>query len=69
VTVVTISYCMCYFGRLCEVHTKINTAYRSHPPYKDCVNYSDNLEGDISLIPGIQEFQNEMSKVANESWR
>lgn len=41
----------------------------SHPPYKDCVLYSTNIEGDLSRFPGPEEFQQEMEKVAQTSWR
>ncbi|KAJ2081933.1 hypothetical protein H4R24_001965 [Coemansia sp. RSA 988] len=41
----------------------------SHPPYKDCVLYSTNIDGDLSRFPGPDEFQREMEKVVDESWR
>ncbi|PIA17269.1 hypothetical protein COEREDRAFT_86268 [Coemansia reversa NRRL 1564] len=41
----------------------------SHPPYKDCVLYSTNIDGDLSRFPGPDEFQREMEKVVTESWR
>ncbi|KAJ2283757.1 hypothetical protein GGH14_000632 [Coemansia sp. RSA 370] len=41
----------------------------SHPPYKDCVLYSTNIDGDLSRFPGPEEFQREMEKVVCESWR
>ncbi|KAJ2789108.1 hypothetical protein H4R21_006829, partial [Coemansia helicoidea] len=41
----------------------------SHPPYKDCVLYSTNIDGDLSRFPGPDEFQREMRRVADESWR
>ncbi|KAJ2723992.1 hypothetical protein GGI07_002279 [Coemansia sp. Benny D115] len=41
----------------------------SHPPYKDCVLYSTNIDGDLSRFPGPEEFQREMNKVAAQSWR
>ncbi|KAI9501531.1 hypothetical protein BX070DRAFT_37661 [Coemansia spiralis] len=41
----------------------------SHPPYKDCVLYSTNIEGDLSRFPGPEEFQKEMDKVIAQSWR
>ncbi|KAJ2848822.1 hypothetical protein IWW36_003056 [Coemansia brasiliensis] len=41
----------------------------SHPPYKDCVLYSTNIDGDLSRFPGPEEFQREMEKVVSESWR
>ncbi|KAI8872046.1 hypothetical protein GQ42DRAFT_177452 [Ramicandelaber brevisporus] len=40
----------------------------SHPPYKDCIAYS-NMDGDLSRIPDHAQFQVEMAKVAQESWR
>ncbi|KAJ1826618.1 hypothetical protein LPJ56_002085 [Coemansia sp. RSA 2599] len=41
----------------------------SHPPYKDCVLYSTNIDGDLSRFPGPEEFQREMEKVIDQSWR
>ncbi|KAJ2781859.1 hypothetical protein H4R18_002622 [Coemansia javaensis] len=41
----------------------------SHPPYKDCVLYSTNIDGDLSRFPGPDEFQREMARVVAESWR
>ncbi|KAJ1885958.1 hypothetical protein LPJ66_009866, partial [Kickxella alabastrina] len=41
----------------------------SHPPYKDCVLYSTNIDGDLSRFPGPDEFQQEMQKVIEQSWR
>ncbi|KAJ3280418.1 hypothetical protein HK104_000670, partial [Borealophlyctis nickersoniae] len=41
----------------------------SHPPYKDCVSYSTHIEGDLSKFPDMAEFQVEMAKVADETWR
>lgn len=41
----------------------------SHPPYKDCLSYSNNLEGDLSQISDEIEFQAAMLKVARESKR
>ncbi|KAJ2517812.1 hypothetical protein GGI11_003050 [Coemansia sp. RSA 2049] len=41
----------------------------SHPPYKDCVLYSTNIDGDLSRFPGPDEFQKEMEKVIESSWR
>ncbi|KAJ1797230.1 hypothetical protein LPJ59_003269 [Coemansia sp. RSA 2399] len=40
----------------------------SHPPYKDCVIYSTNIDGDLSRFPGPEEFQKEMEKVIEHSW-
>ncbi|KAJ1966446.1 hypothetical protein GGI12_000090 [Dipsacomyces acuminosporus] len=41
----------------------------SHPPYKDCVIYSTNIDGDLSRFPGPQEFQKEMGRVIADSWQ
>lgn len=41
----------------------------SHPPYKDCVQYSAHVHGDLSRINNPIEFQAEMTQVALESWR
>ncbi|KAJ2817958.1 hypothetical protein GGI24_005244 [Coemansia furcata] len=41
----------------------------SHPPYKDCVLYSTNIDGDLSRFPGPDEFRREMEKVIATSWR
>ncbi|KAJ2486439.1 hypothetical protein EV174_001104 [Coemansia sp. RSA 2320] len=41
----------------------------SHPPYKDCVLYSTNIDGDLSRFPGPEEFRREMDKVIATSWR
>jgi hypothetical protein len=41
----------------------------SHPPYKDCVEYSAGLQGDLSRFANSQEFYYEMAKVARTSWR
>lgn len=41
----------------------------SHPPYKDCVSYSVNIEGDLSKFANQEEFTLEMVKVIRENWR
>ncbi|KAI9592419.1 hypothetical protein BDF19DRAFT_416323 [Syncephalis fuscata] len=41
----------------------------SHPPYKDCVEYSAGLQGDLSRFANSQEFYQEMAKVAQTAWR
>jgi hypothetical protein len=43
----------------------------SHPPYKDCVKYSEagEIDEDLSQISDPLEFQREMMKVASESYR
>ncbi|KAI0244201.1 hypothetical protein L0F63_007215, partial [Massospora cicadina] len=41
----------------------------SHPPYKDCVSYSTNIEGDLSKFANQEEFSLEMAKVIRENWR
>jgi DNA modification methylase len=40
----------------------------THPPYADIINYSDDIEGDLSLL-GVAEFLEQMNSVANESRR
>lgn len=40
----------------------------SHPPYANIIHYTDGKEGDLSFL-GIEEFLNEMRKVARESFR
>lgn len=43
----------------------------SHPPYKDCVKYSEagEISEDLSQIPDAVDFQVQMGKVAAESMR
>jgi DNA modification methylase len=40
----------------------------AHPPYAGIINYSSKVEGDLSKL-GIEEFLQEMRKVAEESYR
>lgn len=40
----------------------------AHPPYANIIKYSENIEGDLSLLD-IDEFLEEISKVANEMFR
>ena len=40
----------------------------THPPYANIIKYSKGIEGDISLLY-VDEFLEEMSKVAEESFR
>jgi hypothetical protein len=40
-----------------------------HPPYADIIKYSDGIERDLSQIHDIDEFCDEMEKVAKESFR
>jgi hypothetical protein len=40
----------------------------AHPPYANIINYTDSKKGDLSFFD-IEEFLNEMSKVARESFR
>lgn len=40
----------------------------THPPYADIINYSEDLEGDLSLLKK-NDFLKEMEKVASESYR
>ncbi|CAG8480067.1 2332_t:CDS:10, partial [Dentiscutata erythropus] len=41
----------------------------SHPPYKNCVEYSTHIDGDLSRYANSKEFAIEMSKVIDETWR
>lgn len=40
----------------------------THPPYADIINYSENIDGDLSLLK-LKDFLFEMNKVATESYR
>lgn len=40
----------------------------THPPYADIIHYSENIDGDLSLLP-IKDFLFEIGKVADESYR
>ena len=40
----------------------------THPPYANIINYSDDLENDLSRL-NIKDFLIQMEKVANESYR
>lgn len=40
----------------------------THPPYANIIKYSKGIEGDISLL-SVEEFLNEMHKVAEQSFR
>lgn len=40
----------------------------THPPYANIIKYSDDLDGDLSRL-NVDEFLDEMLKVASESWR
>lgn len=40
----------------------------AHPPYAGIINYSSKVEGDLSKL-GMEEFLQEMRKVAEESYR
>ena len=40
----------------------------THPPYADIIHYSENINGDLSLLP-IKDFLFEMGKVADECYR
>ncbi|KAJ3321704.1 Kinesin-like protein kif3b [Boothiomyces sp. JEL0866] len=41
----------------------------SHPPYKDCIQYSSLIADDLSRIPELSDFLVEMVKVVKESYR
>ena len=40
----------------------------THPPYANIIKYSENIEGDLSLLK-IPDFLEEIKKVASESYR
>ena len=40
----------------------------THPPYADIIHYSEDIEGDLSLLK-IKDFLSEMKKVAEECYR
>jgi len=40
----------------------------THPPYADIINYSDNIQGDLSLLK-VKDFLAAMEKVAAECYR
>ncbi|CAG8488341.1 2903_t:CDS:10 [Ambispora gerdemannii] len=54
-------------GRLFEAQSFDHVL--SHPPYKNCVEYSTHIDGDLSRFASSEEFNMEMTKVIEESWR
>jgi DNA modification methylase len=40
----------------------------THPPYADIIHYSDDIDGDLSLLP-VKQFLEQMQAVASESYR
>lgn len=40
----------------------------THPPYADIIHYSENIDGDLSLLP-MKDFLFEIGKVADECYR
>ena len=40
----------------------------THPPYADIIHYSENIDGDLSLLQ-LKDFLSEMEKVAGECYR
>jgi DNA modification methylase len=40
----------------------------THPPYADIIHYSEDIEGDLSLL-GVRDFLNAMKPVAGECYR
>lgn len=40
----------------------------THPPYADIIHYSEDIGGDLSLLP-LKDFLSEMEKVASECFR
>ncbi len=41
----------------------------SHPPYKDCIQYSSHIEEDLSRINDLDDFFEQMKLVAATSYR
>lgn len=41
----------------------------SHPPYKDCIQYSSHIEDDLSRVPDMEDFFQDMKLVAETSYR
>jgi DNA modification methylase len=41
----------------------------THPPYANIIKYSDNIEGDLSLIKDLDIFCDEIEKIAKEFYR
>ncbi len=40
----------------------------THPPYADIIKYSNDIDGDLSLL-GVKDFLSKMQSVASESYR
>lgn len=40
----------------------------THPPYANIIRYSNGIDGDVSLLD-LDEYLQEMKKVAEEAWR
>lgn len=40
----------------------------THPPYANIIHYTNNKEGDLSFL-NVEEFLEEMKKVAKENFR
>ena len=40
----------------------------THPPYANIINFSEDIEGDLSLLP-IKQYLSEIGKVADECYR
>ncbi len=40
----------------------------THPPYADIIHYSEDIDGDVSLMP-MKDFLFEIGKVADECYR
>jgi DNA modification methylase len=41
----------------------------THPPYANIIRYSKNIPGDLSLFENIEEFLQQIKRVASESYR
>lgn len=53
---------------LTDIHDETIDLICTHPPYAGIINYSSNIEDDLSKC-NLEQFLNEMRKVAQESYR
>ena len=66
-TVATTKICLAD-ARALPVENETIDLICTHPPYADIIHYSDNIDGDLSLLP-MKDFLFEMGKVAQEFYR
>ena len=55
-------------ARALELENETIDLICTHPPYANIIQYSDDIEGDLSHL-SIKDFLTEMDKVAQESYR